>query len=57
MSPIQSHASFATARCKRFTAYPIYNSEVQGFTLLTSNLRHAALTSTYVNGFDHACTL
>jgi hypothetical protein len=50
-------AHFAGLVCARFTALYQYISNHLGSTLLTSNLRHAALTSTYTNGLDRDGTL
>jgi hypothetical protein len=50
-------AHFAGLVCARFTALYQYISNHLGSTLLTSNLRHAALTSTYTNGLDGSGTL
>ena len=49
MNHIQSHASSAIAICRRFTQFLTSSSKVVAFTLLTSNLRNAVLTSTYAN--------
>ena len=57
MNHIQSHARFVTAICRRFTQYRTYSSKVVAFTLLTSNLRNAVLTSTFRFVFDRAGTL
>lgn len=51
------NASFVTAPCKRFTQYLTSSSKVVAFTLLTSNLRNAVLTSTFRLVFDRAGTL
>jgi hypothetical protein len=57
MSLMMWIAHFAGLVCVRFTALYQYISNHLGSTLLTSNLRHAALTSTYTNGLDRDGTL
>ena len=57
MNHIQSHASSAIARCRRFIQSLVFNLREVASTLLTSNLRNAGLTCTYRNGFDTSGTL
>jgi hypothetical protein len=57
MNHMTQNASSATARCRRFIAFLTSNLKVVASTLLTSNLRNAALTSTYADEFDTAGTL
>ena len=57
MNHIQSHVSSAIVTCRRFTQFLTSSSKVVAFTLLTSNLRNAVLTSTYADKFDTAGTL
>ena len=57
MNHIASNASFAIAICRRFTAYLTSSLRELASTLLTSNIRNAALTSTYANGLDTSGTL
>jgi len=57
MNHIQSLASSAIAICRKFTQFLTSNSKAVAFTLLTSNLRNAVLTSTYADKFDRAGTL
>jgi len=54
---IYTSARYVARLCARFTALYRYISNHLGSTLLTSNLRHAALTSTYTNGLDSNGTL
>ena len=57
MNHTQSHARFVTVLCRRFIQYLTSSSKVVAFTLLTSNLRNTALTSTFRFVFDRAGTL
>jgi len=51
------NASYVTARCIRFTQYLTSSLKVVAFTLPTSNLRNAVLTSTFRFVFDRPGTL
>jgi len=57
MNHIQLYARFAIVICRRFTQYLTSNLKVVAFTLLTSNLRNAVLTSTFRFVFDRPGTL
>jgi hypothetical protein len=57
MNHIKLYASSAIQTWLRFTQYLTSNLKVVAFTLLTSNLRNAVLTSTFRLVFDRAGTL
>ena len=57
MNHMIRNASSVIAQCRRFTQYLTSNLKVVAFTLLTSNLRNAGLTSTFRNVLCDAGTL
>lgn len=57
MNHIKLHVNFALVQCRRFTQYLTSSLKVVASTLLTSNIRNTALTSTYANVFDSSGTL
>ena len=57
MNHMIQNVSSAIAQCRRFTVSLISSSKVVAFTLLTSNLRNAGLTSTYADEIDSSGTL
>jgi len=57
MNHMIRNASSAIVQCKRFTQYLTSSSKVVAFTLLTSNLRNAVLTSTFTDVLPRYGTL